>query len=231
MPDPPSGEAGAEGASPLHRWDVTPREAAQIQSALRGRVQSCPLSQPPRTIGGLDVHGDRGAVAVLAWPGLEWVGGAIAELPVTFPYVPGLLSFREAPVLLAAIDRLGMLPDVLLCDGQGSAHPRRFGLACHLGLWLGCPTIGCAKTRLCGRHAELGEERGARVPLRDGDDVIGAVVRTRTRVRPVYVSIGHLICLEEAIELTLGCARRYRLPEPLRTAHRMARSGRCPAPG
>jgi deoxyribonuclease V len=167
---------------------------------------------------------------VLAWPEMEWVDGAIAERPVTFSYRPGLLSFREGPVLIAAIDQLDDLPDVILCDGQGYAHPRRFGLACHLGLWLERPTIGCAKTRLFGCHPEPGPERGATIPLTDGDDVIGAVVRTRARVRPVYVSIGHLICLEQAVELTLGCARRYRLPEPLRAAHRMARSGLCPRP-
>jgi deoxyribonuclease V len=145
---------------------------------------------------------------------------------VTFPYVPGLLSFREAPVLLAALETLDTLPDVLLCDGQGFAHPRRFGLACHIGLWLEQPTIGCAKTRLRGHGGEPGRERGCTVPLCEDDQVIGAIVRTRTAVKPLYVSVGHQITLPQAIEIVLQSAPRYRLPEPLRIAHTMAKTGR-----
>jgi deoxyribonuclease V len=211
-----------------HRWNVSAAEARQIQELLRDRVRVQPLVHVPRTIGGLDVHDGRGAVAVLAWPSLEWIDGAIARRPVSFPYIPGLLSFREAPLLLAAIEQLGAVPDLLLCDGQGLAHPRRFGLACHIGVWLEQPTIGCAKTRLCGQYAEPGRERGSTVPLYQDSRTIGAVVRTRTAVKPVYVSIGHHITLVQAVEVVLRCAPRYRLPEPLRVAHTMAKTGNRP---
>jgi deoxyribonuclease V len=211
-----------------HQWDVTPAEARQIQERLRERVHATPLQRVPRTVGGLDVHGGRGAVAVLSWPALEWVDGAVAMCSVTFPYVPGLLSFREAPVLLATLHALDALPDVLLCDGQGLAHPRRFGLACHVGVWLEQPTIGCAKTRLHGQGGEPELKRGSTVPLTQAGRVIGAVVRTRTAVKPVYVSVGHRITLPQAIEIVLQCAPRYRLPEPLRLAHTMAKTGRSP---
>jgi deoxyribonuclease V len=211
-----------------HRWDVSPAEARQIQERLRDRVRAQPLAHAPRTVGGLDVHGERGAVAVLSWPELRWVDGAVAEREIAFPYVPGLLSFREAPTLLAAIGQLDVLPDLLLCDGQGLAHPRGFGLACHIGVWLERPTIGCAKTRLCGRHDEPEHKRGSAVPLYQGSHVIGAVVRTRTAVKPVYVSIGHRITLPQAVEMVLRCAPRYRLPEPLRVAHTMAKTAAAP---
>ncbi len=214
-----------------HRWDVSPAEARQIQERLRDRVRAKPLARVPRTVGGLDAHGERGAVAVLSWPELNWVAGSVVERNVTYPYVPGLLSFREAPVLLAALEALDTLPDVLLCDGQGLAHPRRFGLACHIGVWLEQPTIGCAKTHLRGQGGEPGRERGATVPLTQADQVIGAVVRTRTAVKPVYVSVGHLITLPQAVEIVLQCASRYRLPEPLRIAHSMAKTGRSPIRG
>jgi deoxyribonuclease V len=207
-----------------HRWDVSPSEALRVQEQLCARVHIRPLAHPPRTVGGLDVHGDRGAAVVLRWPDLTWVTGAIAECPVAFPYLPGLLSFREMPPLLAAIDQLDTMPDVFICDGHGLAHPRRFGLACHLGIWLGRPTIGCAKTRLCGRHTEPATERGATVQLH-GREVIGAVVRTRTNVKPVYVSVGHQVTLSDAVEIVLGCTPRYRLPEPVRMAHKMAKNG------
>jgi deoxyribonuclease V len=211
-----------------HRWDVSAVEARQIQERLRDQVREQPLAHVPRTIGGLDAHDKRGAVAVLSWPGLKWVDGAIAQREVTFPYISGLLSFREAPLLLAAIEQLDAVPDLLLCDGQGLAHPRRFGLACHVGLWLEQPTIGCAKTRLCGRHAKPERERGSTVPLYHDGCTIGAVVRTRTAVKPVYVSIGHRITLAQAVEVVLRCAPRYRLPEPLRVAHTMAKTGTHP---
>lgn len=213
-----------------HRWDVSPGEARDIQTRMAAQVHDTPLGRSPRTVGGLDVHESRGAVAVLSWPDLRWVSGAIVEHPVAFPYVPGLLSFREVPVLLATISRLDVLPDLLMCDGHGLAHPRRFGLACHLGVWLDHPTLGCAKTRLCGHHGPLASERGSTVPLEDGS-IIGAVVRTRTHVRPVYVSVGHLVSLEEAISAVLHCASRFRLPEPLRAAHTMAKMGCYPTAG
>jgi len=215
-----------------HGWDLSLTEARQIQCELRGRVVAQrlarPLCQTIRTIGGLDVHDGRGAAVVLSFPALEWLGGAIAEQTVSFPYVPGLLSFRELPALLAAIERLPVLPDLFLCDGQGLAHPRRFGIACHLGVHLARRTVGCAKSRLCGHHPQPGPERGECAPLTDNGDLIGTVVRTRANVKPLYVSVGHLVDLESAIEAVVASAPRYRLPEPLRLAHRIAKSGRLP---
>lgn len=219
-----------------HRWDVSPAEAVCIQHALRECVVVQPLERPARTVGGLDVHRDRGAVAVLSLPDLRWLGGAVARCPVSFPYIPGLLAFREVPAMLAAIAQLDVLPDLFLCDGQGLAHPRRFGLACHLGVLTGRPTVGCAKSWLRGQHAavahpesaparEPGLERGQTADLVDGGQVVGVVLRTQANVRPVYVSVGHLIDLSDAIRVVLACTPRYRLPEPVRLAHRMAREG------
>jgi len=147
------------------------------------------------------------------------VSTATATLTTAFPYIPGLLSFRELPVVLAALRRLPQLPAVVLVDGQGIAHPRRLGIASHLGLWLDLPTVGCAKSRLCGEHGEPGEKRGEWVSLRDGAEEIGRVVRTRERVRPLFVSPGHLISMERAVQIVLACGRGYRLPEPTRQAH------------
>lgn len=149
----------------------------------------------------------------------ELVETASATMDVTFPYIPGLLSFREAPVCLAAIEKLEHQPDVFMIDGQGIAHPRRLGLAAHLGLFLDKPTIGCAKSRLTGTFAEPALEKGAHEPLYDGDEIIGAVVRTRTNVKPLFISVGHRCTLDDAIDLTLACAIKYRLPEPTRLAH------------
>jgi len=207
--------------------DVSPSEAARLQERLCNQVVICPLERAPRTVGGVDVHEDRGAVAVLSYPDMTWVEGAVVERRTTYPYVPGLLAFREAPAMLDALERLSSLPDVILCDGQGLAHPRRYGLACHLGVQVARPTIGCAKSRLCGQHAQPSRERGAFAALMDGDQLIGAVLRTQTGVRPIYVSVGHLIDLPDAVRVTLACATRYRLPEPLRAAHHIARTGRC----
>jgi deoxyribonuclease V len=150
------------------------------------------------------------------------VDQAIARQPTRFPYVPGLLSFREIPAILEALDRLHQAPDLLLCDGQGLAHPRRFGLACHLGLLCDLPSIGVAKSRLIGRHGEPPDLQGAWVPLLDREDVIGAVVRTRQGVKPLYISIGHRISLDSAIHYTLACTTRYKLPETTRAAHHLA---------
>ena len=184
-----------------------------------------------RYVAGLDVSPPdargvvQGAVVVLSYPDLEIADVAIAEQTPAFPYVPGLLSFRETPVLLEALEALTIMPDLLILDAQGYAHPRRFGLACHLGLLVDIPTIGCAKSRLLGRFEDLGDERGSSAPLLDKGDVIGAVVRTRTSVSPVYVSVGHRVSLEAAITFVLTCCGRYRLPEPTRLAH-MAAAGR-----
>jgi deoxyribonuclease V len=152
-------------------------------------------------------------------------------MPVSFPYVPGLLAFREGPIVLAALERLAERPDVLIFDAQGLAHPRRMGLATHLGILLDVPSVGCAKSRLCGKETEPGEEKGSWTPLLDRGEVIGAVVRTRSRVRPVYVSVGHRVDLETAVSLVLSCATKYRLPEPTRWAHRVAGGETLPADG
>lgn len=211
-----------------HPWQVTPAEARAIQETLRGRVEAADRLPPIRHVAGVDVGFEadgrltRAAVVVLSYPALTPVEQAVVRQPTAFPYVPGLLSFRELPAVLAAIEQLQILPDLYLCDGQGLAHPRRFGIACHLGVLLDAPAIGVAKTRLTGSHVEPPAEKGGWVPLLDGEAVIGAVVRTRSRVRPVYVSVGHRVSLETAVRLTLACTTRYRLPETTRLAHRLA---------
>ncbi len=211
-----------------HPWDLSPAEARELQKSLARHVRTEDDLPPLHRVAGADVgfegHGriTRAAVAVLHFPDLGPVDQAVAREPTRFPYVPGLLSFREVPAVIAALERLQHLPDLILCDGQGYAHPRRFGLACHLGVLTDLPTIGVAKSRLIGEHDPLPEEKGAWVPLRDGDEVIGAVLRTRTGTRPLYVSIGHRVSLPTAIELVLACTPRYRLPETTRAAHRLA---------
>lgn len=211
-----------------HRWDVTPAEARDIQERLRATVIADDELGDVTKIAGTDVAFEdgkritRGAVAVLDFPGLTLCEQIVARQPTSFPYVPGLLSFREIPVLLDALAGLETRPDLVLCDGQGLAHPRRFGLACHLGVLTGLPTIGVAKSRLTGTHDEVPDRRGAWVPLLDNDETIGAVLRTREGVRPIYVSIGHRVSLETAIRFVMACLTRYRLPETTRWADRIA---------
>ena len=217
-----------KAADSLIDWPDNVAAARAMQEALRQQVVREDRLGPVTTVAGIDVGFEdggrttRAAVAVLAFPGLEPVAQAISRRPTSFPYVPGYLSFRELPAVLEALERLAALPDLILCDGQGLAHPRRFGLACHLGVLTDLPCIGVAKSRLIGTHAELPPDKGRWVPLRDRDETIGAVLRTRTRVSPVYVSIGHRVCLETAIDYTLRCSTRYRLPETTRHAHRLA---------
>ena len=211
-----------------HPWDVTPKEAIAIQQQLRGWVRIGDDFVPPHCLAGVDVGFEQGntitraAVAVLDFPSLELVEQSIARLPTSFPYVPGLLSFREVPAVLAAMEKLSTLPDMLLCDGQGIAHPRRLGIASHLGVLLDLPTIGVAKSRLIGSHEEPGEEKGSWVPLFDGEEEIGCVLRSRSRVKPLYISPGHRIGFDAAREMVLACTPRYRLPETTRWAHRLA---------
>jgi len=213
-----------------HRWDVAPREAVALQRELARQVRVEPLRRPVRLVAGADCAFPRGtgrivAAAVLCDARtLEVIASAHLARPCEFPYVPGLLSFREAPALIEAVRALPSRPDLLMCDGQGPAHPRRLGLASHVGLWLDLPTIGVAKSRLCGRHRPVGQTRRCQVRLRDGHELIGAVVRTRTAVKPVYVSVGHRIDLAGAVHWVLRCARRYRLPEPTRQADLMVRA-------
>ena len=209
-------------------WPTGIAEARAIQEALREKVITQDRFGRISTVAGVDVgferHGKvmRAAVVVLDFPGLVPVAQAVARQLTRFPYVPGYLSFREAPAVVAALKKLRTQPDLLLCDGQGLAHPRRFGLACHLGLLLDIPSIGVAKSRLIGTHDDVPEKKGGWTALKDDDEVIGAVLRTRTGVRPVYVSVGHRICLATAIDYVLRCTTRYRLPETTRYAHRLA---------
>ncbi len=233
----------ARATAPLHAWDLSPKDAIALQKALAGAVVRSDRFGPGgrraiRRVAGVDaafVDGGRvirAAAVMLDYPGLVQTDEALIERPTAFPYVPGLLSFREVPALLEALGQLSSAPDLVLCDGHGYAHPRRFGLACHLGLWLDIPAIGIAKSRLTGSHDEPGPAKGdvawllADKGVRPGER-IGAVLRTRERVKPVYVSAGHRVSLRTAVALTLGCATRYRLPEPTRLADKLSKAHRA----
>ena len=226
-------ESAAMELRNLHPWDVTPKEAVAIQRRLASQVVPHGTLDHVRRVAGADISLDRargrgvGAVVVFAYPELEVVEVCVREAPLTFPYVPGLLSFREVPVLREAFRDIAGPIDLLLVDGQGLAHPRRFGLACHLGLLLDVPAIGCAKSRLVGEHAMPEEAAGCRTDLVDKGELIGAVVRTRSAVKPLFVSVGHRIGLEQAVAWVLRCGRGYRLPEPTRLADQAA-GGRIP---
>ena len=212
----------------LHSWDVNPQEARRLQNGLRSQVVRADRFGRINTVAGVDIGLKkdiaRASVVVLSFPELRVVDSVVTESPVRFPYIPGLLSFREIPPLLTAFTQLQTEPDLVIVDGQGIAHPRRFGLASHLGLVLDKPTIGCAKSRLCGQYEEPESEQGAYTYLMDKGEVIGTVVRTRKNVQVVYVSIGHQISLDSARTLTLACCRGYRLPETTRYAHKAASS-------
>lgn len=210
-----------------HRWDLTPGEAVALQKQLRERVQTTNGFDPEavQSVAGIDVSlkGEgQAAVVVLSYPDLRPLDRAVATAKLSFPYVPGLLSFRESPLVLAALEKLRVLPDLLMIDGQGYAHPRRFGIACHLGLLTGIPALGCAKSILVGAYESLGEEPGAQAPLVDRGEVIGAVLRSKARTNPLIVSIGHKIDLPTAVQFVQGCLRGYRLPETTRAAHNLA---------
>ena len=218
-----------------HPWNLAPSEAIALQQELRKHIITQDHFTNIQRVAGVDVGFEdqgritRAAVAVLRYPELELLETAIAYRLTRFPYVPGLLSFREIPTVLDALEKLVDPPDLLLCDGQGIAHPRRLGIASHLGLLVDIPSIGVGKTRLCGRHDEVPEEKGGWTPLRDKDDIIGAVLRTRARVKPLYISPGHRIGLESAVTYVMGCITKYRLPETTRHADRLAsnRDGAC----
>lgn len=211
-----------------HDWELTPAAARALQASLADQVVRSDAFGAVETVAGIDIGFEdggrttRAAVAVLRLPALAPVEEAIVRRPTAFPYVPGLLSFREIPGALDALATLRATPDLLVCDGQGYAHPRRFGLACHLGWLLDTPCIGVAKSRLLGRFDEPAAARGAWTPLRDTDQTVGAALRTRAGAKPVFVSIGHRVGLASAIRLTLTCTGRYRLPETTRAAHRLA---------
>jgi deoxyribonuclease V len=211
-----------------HPWPLTAEEATAIQNQLQPEVITEDRLGEVRYVAGVDVGFEdnyaisRAAVAVLSFPELQLVEQAIARRPTTFPYIPGFLSFREIPVVIDALEQVNTTPDMILCDGQGIAHPRRFGIACHLGVLADIPTIGVAKSLLVGRHEELPEEKGNWQPLRYRGNIVGAVVRSRNGVRPLYVSPGHRVSLETAIDYTLRCTTKYRLPETTRWADKLA---------
>lgn len=209
----------------LHGWQVSIAQALDIQTRLAAQVSRESGGLAPRFIAGVDISVNRangmaaGAAVVLNYPELELVETSVVNGRLNFPYVPGLLSFRELPLILAACEKLAITPELILVDGQGIAHPRRMGLASHLGLFLDIPTIGCAKSRLCGSHETPGAEPGSYAEVSDGDEVIGVALRTKPGVKPIYVSIGHMVDLQTAIHWVLKCCRGYRLPEPTRLAH------------
>ncbi|GEP10142.1 deoxyribonuclease V [Methylobacterium gnaphalii] len=211
-----------------HPWELTPVEAVALQRELRTEIiADRPINlSAVHLVAGVDVsvkhERSRAAVVIVTYPGFLVVEIATAERPTPFPYIPGLLSFREGPVLEEAFEKLKAEPDVFLFDGMGTAHPRRIGIASHMGLWLQRPTIGVGKTRLCGTNAPLAEEKGAHVPLVDRGETIGAVVRTRTATHPLFISPGHLADIPSAVDLVMGCSPKFRLPEPIRLAHNAA---------
>ncbi|RMF28098.1 MAG: deoxyribonuclease V [Cyanobacteria bacterium J083] len=212
-----------------HPWDLTTQAAKEIQTSLRWQViKTNNLPENIKYVAGADVgfkekyKFTQAAIAVLSLPNLTLVDKATAILPTKFPYVPGFLSFREIPAIIAALEKITTFPQLILCDGQGLAHPRRFGLACHLGVLLDLPTIGVAKSLLIGKHAPVGEEKGDWQPLYDKGEIIGAALRSRSKVKPIYVSIGHRIDLTTAIKYTLLCTTKYRLPETTRWADKLA---------
>lgn len=213
----------------LHEWNLSPREAIELQKQFAYEViAEDAFSEPIKTVAGIDLGYDaknnlsRAVVVVLSFPELELIESAEAILPIQFPYVPGLLSFRETPVAVKALAKLKIAPELILCDGQGLAHPRAFGIACHIGLIADVPTIGVAKSLFVGKFESLGETRGSRASLIYKSREIGAVLRTKDKVQPVYVSIGHRISLNTAIDYVLKCALKYRLPETTRLADQMA---------
>jgi len=218
-----------------HRWDLSPEEAAALQRDLATKAERQNRLGPVKLVAGIDVSvrddAGRAAIVVLDFERLSPVEYAVATRPITFPYIPGLLSFREGPAALEALAQLKTTPDLLMVDGHGLAHPRRFGIASHLGLLADLPSIGCAKSRLVGRHDEPGQEVGNYAPLVDRGEVIGAVLRTRPGVSPVFVSIGHRIDLATSIQTVLACCRGYRLPETTRWAHRVAGGEKPPLRG
>ncbi len=211
-----------------HRWDISPAEAILLQKELQKKVVQTDIFDSIETVAGVDVGFDkasntgRAAIVVLKLNNLEVVDSAVAQLPLQFPYIPGLLSFREVPAILEAFSKLSINPDLLLCDGQGIAHPRRLGIACHLGLLTDIPAVGVAKTRLIGTHSTIPPKKGEWTELMDKEEVIGAVLRTRENVKPIYVSPGHKISLETAVDYVMKTITRYKLPETTRAAHRLS---------
>ncbi len=215
--------------TPLHDWNLEPEAAIALQRELAQRIVREDQLGEVHCVAGVDMALNeesgmaRAAVVLLSYPDLEMLERHVYEEPVRMPYIPGLLSFREAPCVLGAFARLRQQPDLVMVDGQGIAHPRRLGIASHLGLWLDLPTIGCGKSILVGHHTHLSEEQGSWVPLVDKGETIGAVVRTRAHVKPMIISSGHRISLETSLRYVLACCRGYRLPEPTRQADKLSK--------
>ncbi|MCM2130290.1 deoxyribonuclease V [Larsenimonas rhizosphaerae] len=213
---------------PLHGWDLAPSEAVACQRRLADSVCLKDEFTSIQTIAGIDAgfeqQGEitRAAVVLMEYPSLRILEHHVVRCPTRMPYIPGLLSFRELPAMLEALDCLSGRPDLIMVDGMGIAHPRRLGIATHLGVWLDWPTIGVGKSRLCGVHDEVPSARGEWVPLTHHQETIGAVLRTRENVKPLYISPGHRICLESAVEWVMKCLTRYKLPEPTRQADKLA---------
>ncbi|MBD2295998.1 deoxyribonuclease V [Anabaena sphaerica FACHB-251] len=212
-----------------HAWPSTVEEAITIQETLRNQVITTDqLNTPIQYVAGVDMgfledgKMSRAAVAVLSFPDLQVVETSLAYRPTSFPYIPGFLSFREIPAILDALEKIKTIPDIILCDGQGIAHPRRLGIACHLGVLVDIPTIGVAKSLLIGKHEELPETKGSLQPLIHKNETVGAVLRSRTGVKPLYISSGHRISLPTAIDYVLRCTPKYRLPETTRIADKLA---------
>lgn len=216
----------------LHEWNVTAADAIAIQRQLANQLIDRPIEiDKIKYIAGVDVSvkpdangiaQSQAAIVILDYPALTVVETALAQIPTPFPYIPGLLTFREAPAILLALEKLTITPDVFIFDGMGRIHPRRIGIAAHMGLWLDKPTIGCGKTFFLGQYTEPDQARGAWSPLTDKGQLIGAVLRTRPNVKPVYISAGHLADLPSSLELVLNCTTKYRLPDPIRAAHNAA---------
>lgn len=219
--------------APLHEWNLLPKDAIALQKQLARQLELADRIDPVAHIAGMDIGFEddgattRAAVVLLKWdpataPDLTVVEQIVHREPTRMPYIPGLLSFREIPAALGAFEKLSVMPELIMVDGQGIAHPRRLGIAAHLGLWLDVPTIGIAKSRLYGKYGEVGEARGDWVPLRAGNDTIGAVLRSRAKVQPVFVSPGHRISLETSLDWVMRCLGRTKLPEPTRLADKLA---------
>jgi len=207
----------------LHSWEVTPEEAIQLQKELQKKISLKKSLNKIKKVAGADVSYYQNkmiaGVIIFEFPNLKVIERQSFISPVNFPYIPGLLTFREGPILLEAFKRIKNEPDIILFDGQGIAHPRRMGMATHLGLFLDKPTIGCAKSKLSGNYKTLGEEKGSYSLLREGKEIIGAVIRTRKKVKPVFISPGNKIDLHNSIEIVLKCTDKYKLPVPVREAH------------
>jgi len=215
----------------IHRWDVTPKKAIMLQESLRKRVVIKDCLKKIELVGGCDISYNKkskigcASVVIFSYPDLNLIEKIAVRDEIRFPYIPGLLTFREGSLLISAFSKVKSIPDCVIFDGQGIAHPRGLGIASHIGVWLNLPTIGCAKSRLVGKYDEVGIHRGESSPLYFENRLIGYVLRTKDRVKPVFVSPGHKIDFKKSVEVVIGCCKSYRLPEPTRIAHTLSKTG------